>query len=170
MRSRKLIATMTLVALLGSDLVVAGSPALAQMPSQSNGNGNGYPMTPSLGGSDGAYGRMLPGPSTTAPYIGGPQPAPQMLPQIQQAPQMIQRPAGPAGPNVCQPGVGGQRPYQTVSIPRSRGAEPLPFQQQTPPGAQVAQGGTITQVTVSQTPAGTPGTAISERSSVDATV
>ena len=156
MRSRKLIATMTLVALLGSDLVVAGSPALAQMPSQSNGNGNGYQMTPSLGGSDGAYGRVLPGPGTTAPYIGGPQP--QMLPPIQQSPQMIQRPAGPAGPNLCQPGVGGQRPYQTVSIPRSRGAEPLPFQQ-TPPGAQVAQGGTITQVTVSQTPAGTPGTA-----------
>ena len=157
MRSRKLIATTTLVALLGSDLVVAGSPALAQMPSQSNGNGTGYPMTPSLGGSDGAYGRVLPGPSTTAPYIGGPQLAPQMLPQIQQPPQMIQRPAGPAGPNVCQPGAGGQRPYQTVSIPRSRGAEPLPFQQ-TPPGAQVAQGGTITQVTVSQTPAGVPGT------------
>jgi protein involved in polysaccharide export with SLBB domain len=155
---------MTLVALLGSDLVVASSPALAQMPSQSNGNGSGYPMSPSLGGSDGAYGRVLPGPSTTAPYIGGQQltpqiggqqPAPQLLPQMQQSPQMIQRPAGPAGPNLCQPGAGGQRPYQTVSIPRSRAPEPLPFRQ-TPPGAQVAQGGTITQVTVSQTPTGTP--------------
>src|SRR5215470_13327163 len=158
MQSRKLIATMTLIALFGSDLVVASSPALAQMLSQSNGNGNGYSMTPSLGGSDGAYGRVLPGRSTTAPYIGGSQPGPQMLPPIQQSPQMIQRPAGPAGPNVCQPGAGGQRPYQTVSIPRSRSAEPLPFQQ-TPPGAQVAQGGTVTQVTVSQTPAGAPGTA-----------
>ena len=110
MRSRKLLATMTLVALLGSDLVVAVSPALAQMPGQSNGNGygngygngNGYPMNPSLGGSDGAYGRVLPGPSTTAPYVGVPQqPSLQMLPPTQQVPQMVQRPAGPTGPNVC---------------------------------------------------------------------
>src|SRR5262249_15052242 len=116
MQSRKLIATMTLVALLGFDFVVAAFPAAAQMPIQ----GNGYPMTPSpaLGGADGAYGRVLPGPSTTAPYIGAPQPAP--LP-----PQMVQRPAGPTGPNVCQPG-NGTRANQTVSIPRSRPAEPLP--------------------------------------------
>src|SRR6266446_5954247 len=147
MRSRKLLATMTLVALLGSDFVLAASPALGQTSTQ----GNGYPMTPTLGGSDGAYGRVLPGPSTTAPYVGVPQQQPYMLPPTQQ-PQMIQRPAGPAGPNVCQPGTG-TRPYQTVSIPRSRPAEPLPFQQG-PQGPAVAQGATVTQVTVSQ---GTPG-------------
>jgi polysaccharide biosynthesis/export protein len=148
MRSRKLVATMTLVALLGSDLVLAALPAFGQTPTP----GNGYPMTPtpSLGGPDGAYGRVLPGPSTTAPYMGAPQQVP-MLPQA--PPQMVQRPTGPAGPNVCQPGIG-TRAYQTVSIPRSRPAEPLPFQQG-PQGATVAQGGTVTQVTVSQ---GVPGT------------
>jgi polysaccharide biosynthesis/export protein len=146
MRLRKLMATMTMVALLGADLVLAVSPALAQ--TSTPGNGNGYQMTPGLGQSDGAYGRVLPGPGTTAPYIGGPQ-QPQMLPQMQQSPQMIQRPAGPAGPNICQPGIGG-RPYQTVSIPRSRPADQLPNQQ----GPQVAQGGTVTQVTVTQ---GAPG-------------
>jgi polysaccharide biosynthesis/export protein len=149
MRSRKLVATMTLVALLGSDLVLAAFPAFGQTPTP----GNGYPMTPtpSLGGADGTYGRMLPGPSTTAPYVGAPQQAPlPMLPPTK--PQMIQRPTGPAGPNVCQPGTG-TRTYQTVSIPRSRLAEPLPFQG--PQGTTVAQGGTVTQVTVSQ---GAPGT------------
>src|SRR6267142_274868 len=149
MRSRKLVATMTLVALLGSDLVLAAFPAFGQTPTP----GNGYPMTPtpSLGGADGTYGRMLPGPSTTVPYAGAPQQAPlPMLPPTQ--PQMIQRPTGPAGPNVCQPGTGA-RTYQTVSIPRSRSAEPLPSQG--PQGTTVAQGGTITQVTVSQ---GAPGT------------
>src|SRR5262245_42726488 len=111
MRSRKLLATMTLVALLGSDFVLAAFPAAAQTPAQ----GNGYPMppTPALGGADGTYGRVLPGPSTTAPYLGEPRPAPQaplppMLPS-----QMVQRPAGPTGPNVCQPGSG-TRTYQTV--------------------------------------------------------
>ncbi len=144
MRSRKLFATMTLVALLGSDFVLAASPALGQSSTQ----GNGYPMTPTLGGGDGAYGRYLPGPSTTAPYIGVPQQQPpQMLPQ--QQPQMIQRPSGPAGPNVCQPG-GGTRPYQTVSIPRSRPAEPPFFQQ------QASQPATVTQVTVSQNAPGAP--------------
>ena len=145
MRSRKLLATMTLVALLGSDLVLAAFPALGQTPTP----GNGYPMTPTpaLGGADGAYGRVLPGPSTTAPYVEPRQaPLPTTLPPAQ--PQMIQRPAGPTGPNVCQPGSG-PRAYQTVSIPRSRPAEPLPFQQG-PQGATVAQGATVTQVTVSQ--------------------
>ena len=146
MRLRKLMATMTMVALLGSDLVLAVSPALAQ--TSTPGNGNGYQMTPGLGQSDGAYGRVLPGPGTTAPYVGVPQ-QPPMLPQMQQSPQMIQRPAGPTGPNICQPGIGG-RPYQTVSIPRSRPADQLPSQR----GPQVAQGGTVTQVTVTQ---GAPG-------------
>jgi polysaccharide export outer membrane protein len=148
MRSRKLVATMTLVALLGSDLLLAAFPAFGQTPTP----GNGYPMTPtpSLGGADGTYGRMLPGPSTTAPYMGAPQQVPMLAPT---QPQMIQRPSGPAGPNVCQPGTGA-RTYQTVSIPRSRPAEPLPFQQG-PQGTTVAQGATVTQVTVSQ---GAPGT------------
>jgi polysaccharide export outer membrane protein len=149
MRLRKLMATMTMVALLGSDLVLAVSPAVAQ--TSTPGNGNGYQMTPGLGQSDGAYGRVLPGPGTTAPYIGGAQ-QPQMLPQMPQSPQMIQRPAGPAGPNICQPGIGG-RPYQTVSIPRSRPADQLPHQQ----GPQVAQGGTVTQVTVTQSAPGALG-------------
>jgi protein involved in polysaccharide export with SLBB domain len=149
MRLRKLLATMTMVALLGSDLVLAVSPVLAQ--TSTPGNGNGYQMTPGLGGSDGAYGRVLPGPGTTAPYVGVPQ-QPQMLPQMQQSPQMIQRPAGPAGPNICQPGIGG-RPYQTVSVPRSRPADQLPYQQ----GPQVAQGGTVTQVTVTQSAPGALG-------------
>lgn len=151
MQPRKLLATMTLVALLGSDLVLAASPAVGQTSTQ----GNGYPMTPSFGGSDGAYGRVLPGPSTTAPYIGVPQlQSPQMLLPTQQPPQMIQRPAGPVGPNVCQPGTG-TRPYQTVSIPRARSAEPLPFQQGQQ-GAQAPQGATVTQITVSQSAPGAP--------------
>src|SRR5438094_4374903 len=148
MRSRKLFATMTLVALLWSDFVLAASPALGQTPTQ----GNGYPMTPTLGGSDGAYGRYLPGPSTTAPYVGVPQQQlPQMLPQMlpQTQSPMIQRPTGPAGPNVCQPGAG-PRPDQTVSIPRSRPTEPPLFQQQAP------QAATVTQVTVSQNAPGIP--------------
>jgi protein involved in polysaccharide export with SLBB domain len=151
MQPRKLLATLTLVALLASDLVLAASPAVGQTSTQ----GNGHPTMPSLGGSDGAYGRVLPGPSTTAPYVGvPPQQSPQMLLPTQPPPQMIQRPAGPVGPNVCQPGTG-TRSYQTVSIPRSRPAEPLPFQQGQP-GAQVAQGATVTQVTVSQSAPGSP--------------
>ncbi|MGH7305159.1 MAG: polysaccharide biosynthesis/export family protein, partial [Candidatus Rokuibacteriota bacterium] len=145
MRFRKLLATMTLVALVGSDFVLAALPALGQTPTQ----GNGHPATPTLGGSDSGYGRMLPGPSTTAPYVGTPQ-VPSQL-------QMIQRPAGPAGPNLCQSG-GGPRAYQTVSMPRSRPTESLPFQPG-PQGAPVAQGATVTQVTVSQGPPGSPGQA-----------
>src|SRR3989442_6877425 len=99
---------------------------------------------PSLGGGDGTYGRVLPGPSTTAPYVGAPQPPLQMLPQTQ--PQMIQRPVGPTVPNVCQPG-GGARPYQTVSIPRTRIVEPIPAPQ---PLVQQSPTTTVTQVTVSQ--------------------
>jgi polysaccharide biosynthesis/export protein len=148
MRARKLLATMTLLALLGSDFVLAAAPAVGQTSTP----GNGYSTTPpALGGSDGAYGRVLPGPSTATPYLGMPQPLPQTL---QQSPtQMIQRPVGPTGPNVCQPGTG-TRAYQTVSIPRARPAEPTPFAQtpllQQPPSA------TVTQVTVSQ---GVPGAA-----------
>jgi protein involved in polysaccharide export with SLBB domain len=147
MQPRKLLAVMTCVALLGSDLVFLVSPTVGQTSTP----GNGYPATPGLGGSDGAYGRVLPGPSTTTPYVTPP-PQPQFhLPSPGQS-QVIQRPVGPVGPNVCQPGVG-TRPYQTVSIPRSRSGEPLPLQP--PPGGSVAQGATtVTQVTVSQ---GVPG-------------
>jgi len=130
---------MTLIALLASDLALATPAALAQTSSQGNGH---LQMTPSLGGADGTYGQALPGPSTTAPYLGAQQQAPQQFPQTQS--QMIQRPVGPAGPNVCQPG-GGTRAYQTVSLPRTRMSESLPM----PPPA-----GTVTQVTVSQSAPG----------------
>jgi protein involved in polysaccharide export with SLBB domain len=142
MRTRKLVAAVALGALLGSDLAIAVSPALGQAPS----NGSGQPMMPSMGGADGGYGRMLPGPSTTAPYVG-----PQQLQQPPLAhppaqPQMIQRSVGPTPLNVCRPG-GSERTYQTVSIPRTRPAEPLPPMQQP---------GTVTQVTVSQSAPGIP--------------
>ena len=106
MRWRKFFATTTLVALFGSDFVLAALPALGQMPTQGNGYpGNGYSTTtPTLGGADGAYGRVLPGPSTTTPYLGVPQQLPQTL--HQPPTQMIQRPVGPVVPNVCQPGIG----------------------------------------------------------------
>jgi len=133
MRLRKLVTIMTLVALLGSDFALAISPALGQTSSPAN----GQTLMPSLGNSDGASGRVAPGPGTPAPY-GAPQ-QPQTSPQTQSP--MIQRPVGPSGSNICQPG-GGTRPYQTVSIPRTR--EPLP------PAA------TVTQVTVSQGAPGVP--------------
>src|SRR2546426_1144332 len=140
MRMRKLVVTMTLGALPGSDFALGISPAFGQTPSQ----GTGQPLMPSLGGGDGTYGRVLPGPSTTAPYVGAPQQPLQMLPQTQ--PQMIQRPVGPTVPNVCQP-AGSARPYQTVSIPRTRIVEPIPAPQ---PLVQQSPTTTVTQVTVSQ--------------------
>jgi polysaccharide biosynthesis/export protein len=139
MRTRKLVAAVALGALLGSELAIAISPALGQAPS----NGNGQPIMPSMGGGDGGYGRMLPGPGTTAPYVG-PQQPPLALPPTQ--PQTIQRSVGPTPQNICQPGSG--RTYQTVSIPRTRPAEPLPPMQQ--------PAGTVTQVTVSQSAPGVP--------------
>jgi polysaccharide biosynthesis/export protein len=134
MRTRKLVVAMTLGALLGSDLALAVAPALGQ----ASGAGNGQPMMPSLGGGDGAYGRMLPGPGTTAPYA---------VPQLQLPSAPPQRAVGPTPVNVCQPG-GTSRPFQTVSVPRTRPVEPLPQIQQQPPT------GTVTQVTASQ---GVPG-------------
>src|SRR6266850_1837548 len=139
MRTRKLVAAVALGALLGSDLALAVYPALGQAP----GAGNGQPLMPSLGGGDGGYGRMLPGPGTTAPYAA-PQQPPLALPPTQ--PQIIQRSAGPTPMNICQPGGG--RTYQTVSIPRTRPAEPFPPMQQ--------PAGTVTQVTVSQSAPGVP--------------
>src|SRR5207245_1646381 len=110
---RQLVVAMTLAALVGSDFIVGIAPAIAQAP----GSGDGQGLVPLLspGGGDGVYGRVTPPPGTT-PSTGGP-------------PQMIQRPVGPVVTNICQPG-GITRPYQTVSIPRSRVAEPPP----TPPG------------------------------------
>jgi polysaccharide biosynthesis/export protein len=143
MRTRKLVAAVALGALLGSDLAIAVSPALGQAP----GNGTGQPMMPSMGGGDGGYGRMLPGPSTTAPYVGPQQLQQPPLARPPSQPQIIQRSVGPTPLNVCQPG-GGPRTYQTVSIPRTRPAEPLlPMQQ---------PAGTVTQVTVSQSAPGIP--------------
>jgi protein involved in polysaccharide export with SLBB domain len=141
MRTRKLVAAVALGALLGSELAYAVSPVLGQTP----GNGNSPPLMPSMGNGDGTYGRVLPGPSTTAPYS-----VPQQPPTLQPGqPQVIQRSAGPTPTNVCQPG-GAARTYQTVSVPRTRPVErQLPTQQQLPPA-------TVTQVTVSQS---TPGVA-----------
>src|SRR6266545_3756406 len=143
MRTRKLVVAVTLVALVGSDFALAMSPAFGQ----TSGPGNGRPLMPSLG--DGAYGRVLPGPSTMAPYAVPQQPQ-QMFPPTQ--PQMIQRPVGPSAVSVCQPG-GGLRPYQTVSIPRTRTPEPLQLPQ--PPTTPQPPAATVTQVTVSQSAPGT---------------
>ena len=134
MRAKQVIVAVTLGALLGSELALV-SPVLGQM----SGPGNGQPPMPSLGGGDGAYGRVLPGPGTSVPYVG-PVPPLQMPPPAQA--QVTQRPVGPTALNVCQPG-GGVRPYQTVSIPRSRLADPMAQPQQLPAA-------TVTQVTVSQ--------------------
>src|SRR5262245_13313970 len=133
MRTRKLVAAVALGTLLGSELAYAVSPALGQTP----GNGNSPTLMPSIGAGDGTYGRVLPGPSTTAPYAV-PHPPSQMT---QPTPsQVIQRSAGPTPVNVCQPG-GGVRAYQTVSVPRTRPLEPQ-FPAAQPPAA------TVTQVTV----------------------
>jgi protein involved in polysaccharide export with SLBB domain len=139
MRMRKLVVAMTLGALLGSDLALGVAPAVGQ----ASGAGNGQPMMPSLGGGDGAYGRMQPGPGMTAPYA---------VPQLQlpsAPPQATQRVVGPTPVNVCQPG-GSSRPFQTVSVPRTRPVEPLPQIQQQPPT------GAVTQVTASQSVSGPP--------------
>src|SRR5262245_35791290 len=139
MRTRKLVAAVALGALLGSEMAYAVSPALGQTP----GNGYSPPLMPSVGGGDGTYGRVPPGPSPT-PYGTSQQPLQMPRPA---PPQVIQRSAGPTPVNVCQPG-GGVRTYQTVSVPRTRPVEPLlPAQ---PPAA------TVTQVTVSQSTPGVP--------------
>src|SRR2546427_1272777 len=92
---------------------------------------------PSLGGNSDGFGRVLPGPSTTAPYQNAPQP--QREPQT---PYPTQRPVAPSSANICQPGGGG-RAYQTVAVPRTRALETwVPGPQQPAP--------TVTQVTVTQ--------------------
>ncbi len=120
---KKLVVGLTLVAMLGSN----GSVALAQNYGQTQ--GNGHMQVPSLTG-DGA--------GINSPYL----PQPQFLPQPQPAPQ---RQFSPALANMCQPG-GAQRPYQVVSVPRSRGPQLAPNSPGGVPG--------VTQITVSQGGAG----------------
>src|SRR5262249_56166216 len=116
-------------------------------PACGRGHASRRPQPPARGGPAGASGRGLPGPTTRAPSLAPRQVPLPMLPPTQ--PQMIQRPAGPTGPNVCQPG-NPARAYQTVSLPRSRPAEPLPFPQgPLPQGPQTAS---VTQVTASPAP------------------
>src|SRR5438477_13079470 len=97
MRTKKVVAGVTLVALLGSDMGFGVVAALGQT------TGNGSMPVPSL--TDGALGSLPP--AAPAPY------------QQQLQPQVIpQRQFPPAPANLCQPGAG--RSYQTVSLPRSR--------------------------------------------------
>src|SRR2546426_212232 len=130
---KKILVGVTLVAFLGSDFAFGIAPALGQSP----GAGNGPVPTPSLSGNSDAFGRVLPGPSTTAPYQNAPQP--QREPQT---PYPTQRPVAPSSANICQPGGGG-RAYQTVVVPRTRALETLV------PGPQ-QPATTVTQVTVTQ--------------------
>src|SRR5256712_2159585 len=130
---KKILVGVTLVAFLGSDFAFGIAPALGQSP----GAGNGQVPMPSLGGNSDGFGRVLPGPSTTAPYQNAPQP--QREPQT---PYPTQRPVAPSSANICQPGGGG-RAYQTVAVPRTRALETLV------PGPQ-QPATTVTQVTVTQ--------------------
>ena len=130
MGTKKLVAGVTLAALLGSDLGGGVVAALGQT------TGNGSMPVPSL--TDGALGSVPPG--TPAPYQQ----------QLQLQPQPIpQRQLPPAPANLCQPGPA--RSYQTVSVPRSR-APQLP-QGQVAQGPQLG-GATVTQVTVTQSAPG----------------
>src|SRR5947208_561279 len=130
---KKILVGVTLVAFLGSDFAFGIAPALGQSP----GAGNGQVPMPSLGGNSDGFGRVLPGPSTTAPYQNAPQP--QREPQT---PYPTQRPVAPSSANICQPGGAG-RAYQTVAVPRTRALETLV------PGPQ-QPATTVTQVTVTQ--------------------
>src|SRR5947208_16084746 len=133
MRLKKILVGVTLVAFLGSDFAFGIAPALGQSPTA----GNGPVPMPSLGGNSDGFGRVLPGPSTTAPYQNAPQP--QREPQT---PYPTQRPVAPSSANICQPGGGG-RAYQTVAVPRTRALETLVPSPQPPTT-------TVTQVTVTQ--------------------
>src|SRR5947208_5745274 len=130
---KKILVGVTLVAFLGSDFAFGIAPAGGRSP----GAGNGPVPMPSLGGNSDGFGRVLPGPSTTAPYQNAPQP--QREPQT---PYPTQRPVAPSSANICQPGGGG-RAYQTVAVPRTRALETLV------PGPQ-QPATTVTQVTVTQ--------------------
>src|SRR3989441_8154970 len=137
MRLKKIVVAVTLITFLGSDFTVGIAPALGQ----SSITGNGRVLMPSLNG-DGIFGRALPGPGTTTPYLGVPQPSQQE--ELQPQPRYLQqRPVAPSTANLCQPGGGG-RSYQTVAVPRTRSLQPaLPGFQ-----PQQASATTVTQVTV----------------------
>src|SRR2546425_6688571 len=134
MRLKKILVGVTLIAFLGSDFIIAVAPALGQ----SSRSGDGQVPMPSLSG-DGTFGRVLPGPGTTTPYLGVPQ-APQQEEQQPQPRYLQQRPVAPFAPNLCQPGGGG-RSYQTVAVPRTRSLQPpVPgFQPQQAPATTVTQ-------------------------------
>src|SRR5437764_2431492 len=132
MQTKKLVAGVTLLALLGSDLGGGAVVALGQT------TGNGAMPLPSL--TDGVLGHVPPG--APAPYQQPLQLQPQPIPQRQ---------LPPVPANLCQPGPA--RSYQTVSVPRSRAPQA--------PQGQVAQGpqlgwSTVTQVAVTH---GAPGQA-----------
>src|SRR5947209_2145812 len=133
MRSKKILVGLTLVTFLASDFSFGIAPALGQSP----GNGSGQMPMPSLSG-DGNFGRLLPGPSTPAPYQGAPQPQSQVT---------ALRPIAAAAPNLCQPG--GARSYQTAAqtaaFPRNRTFDALSGQQLVVPNPSQP---TVTQVTV----------------------
>src|SRR5438132_1235035 len=120
---KKILVGVTLVAFLGSDFAFGIAPALGQSP----GAGNGPVPMPSLGGNSDGFGRVLPGPSTTAPYQNAPQP--QREPQT---PYPTQRPVAPSSANICQPGGGG-RAQQTAAL-QQPGIQQIGLQQQA--GAQ----------------------------------
>ena len=134
MRLKKIVVAVTLITFLGSDFTFGIAPALGQSPS----SGDGRVPMPSLSG-DGTFGRVLPGPGTTTPYLGVPQP-PQQEEQQPQPRYLQQRPVAPFAPNLCQPG-GGVRSYQTVAVPRTRSLQPpVPgLQPQHAPGTPVTQ-------------------------------
>src|SRR5712691_2859085 len=134
MRLKKILVGVTLITFLGSDFTFGVAPALGQSPS----SGDGRVPMPSLSG-DGTFGRVLPGPGTTTPYLGVPQP-PQQEEQQTQPRYFQQRPVAPFTANLCQPGGGG-RSYQTVAVPRTRSLQPPApgFQPQQAPATTVTQ-------------------------------
>ena len=134
MGTKKLVAGVMLVALLGSEFGLG----IAQVFGQTQ--GNGHVPIPSLTG-DGA--------GMATPYQQQPQFQPQLAPQRQ---------FSPAPANLCQPGPA--RSYQVVSVPRSRAPQAPPVG----PGTQVAGPTvtqvTVTQGAPAQgpqAPAGDPG-------------
>src|SRR5207245_2994072 len=98
MRLKKIVVAVTLITFLGSDFTFGIAPALGQSPS----SGDGRVPMPSLSG-DGTFGRVLPGPGTTTPYLGVPQPPHQQEAQQPQPRYLQQPPVAPFAPNLCPP-------------------------------------------------------------------
>src|SRR2546426_11739208 len=145
MRLKKILVGVTLISFLGSDFIFAVAPTLGQSPS----SGDGRVPMPSLSG-DGTFGRVLPGPGTTTPYLGVPQPLQQE--ERQPHPRYLQqRPIPPFAPTLCQPG-GGLRSYQPVAVPRTRSLQPPApgFQPQQAPATTVTQVAATSQSGVPQ--------------------